>query len=58
MKHDQNSPHRRQAARLRLLAASATTRSIKDRLLDEADQSENLAELAGEPELELAETEH
>ena len=57
MTHDQNSPHRRQAARLRRLAASATTRSIKDRLLDEAEQHENLAELAGEPELELAEAE-
>jgi hypothetical protein len=57
MNHDQKSPHRHQAARLHRLAASATTRSIRDRLLDEAEQHENLAELAGEPEVELAEVE-
>jgi hypothetical protein len=55
MKHDQNSPHRRQAARFYRSAASATTQRMKDWLLDQAEQHENLAELAGEPELELAE---
>jgi len=44
----------REAARFRRLAAGATTPAIKDRLLEEAEQHENLAELADEPELELA----
>ena len=44
--------HRRQASRLRPLAATTTTPAIKNRLREEAEQHENLAELAGEPELE------
>ena len=44
--------HRRQASHLRALAATATTPGIKNRLIDEAEQHDNLAEIAGEPELE------
>ena len=51
--HDQRSPHRLEAARFRRLAAGATTAPIRDRLLEQAEQHDNLAELAGEPELEL-----
>ena len=36
--------HYREAARFRLLAASATTPALKARLLDEADKQEQLAE--------------
>jgi hypothetical protein len=52
MMYDKRTPHRREAARFRRLAASATTPAIKDRLLDEAEQHDNLADLAEEPELE------
>ena len=54
MTYDQRTPHRHEAARFRRLAASATTPAIKDRLLEQAEQHDNLAELADEPELELA----
>jgi hypothetical protein len=46
--------HRRNAARAREIAAEATTRAIKARLLDEADHCDQLADdadrLAAEPE--------
>ena len=35
--------HARQAAHLRALAENATTRRLKDRLLDEAEQHERFA---------------
>ena len=44
--------HRRQASHLRALAGTATTPAIKNRLLDQAEQHENLAEIAGEAALE------
>jgi hypothetical protein len=44
--------HRRQASHLRALAATTTTPAIKNRLIDQAEQHDNLAEIAGEPELE------
>jgi hypothetical protein len=47
--------HRRQASHFRALAEAATTPAIKARLLDQAEEHENLAEIRGEPELELAE---
>jgi hypothetical protein len=36
--------HEREAARLRSLAANATTAALKARLLDEADKHDQLAE--------------
>jgi hypothetical protein len=39
---------------LRALATTATTSAVKNRLLDEADQHEKLAEFAGEALEELA----
>ena len=39
--------HEREAARLRELASTATTRQVKDRLLQEADQHARMAR--GEP---------
>ena len=36
--------HKREAARLRSLAANATTAALKTRLLDEADKHDQLAE--------------
>jgi hypothetical protein len=41
---------RRKAARLRSLAATATTEAIKTRLLEEAEQHERIAQLAEDPE--------
>jgi hypothetical protein len=41
---------RRKAARLRSLAATATTEGIKTRLLEEAEQHERIAQLAEDPE--------
>jgi hypothetical protein len=38
--------HRREAARLRSLAATATTEAIKARLLEEAEEHERIAEVA------------
>jgi hypothetical protein len=42
--------HRREAARLRSLATTATTEAIKTRLLEEAEEHERIARLAEEPE--------
>jgi hypothetical protein len=41
---------RRKAARLRSLAATATTEAIKTRLFEEAEQHERIAQLAEDPE--------
>jgi hypothetical protein len=42
--------HRREADRLRLLAATATTEAIKTRLLEEAEKHERIAQFAEDPE--------
>jgi hypothetical protein len=42
--------HRREAARLRSLAATATTEAIKTRLLEEAEEHERIAQTAEDPE--------
>ena len=42
--------HRREAARLRSLAAAVTTEAIKTRLLEEAEEHERIALIAEEPE--------
>jgi hypothetical protein len=41
---------RRKAARLRSLAATATTEAIKTRLLEEAKKHERIAQIAEDPE--------
>ncbi len=48
---DYRTHHRREAARLRSLAETATTEAIKTRLLDEAEEHERIAQLAEDPEL-------
>ena len=40
---------RRKAARLRSLAATATTEAIKTRLLEEAEKHERIAQIAEDP---------
>ena len=47
--------HWREAARLRALAATATTEAIKTRLLEEAENHERVAQIA--EDLELVEQE-
>ncbi len=42
--------HRREAARLRSLAATATTEAIKTRLIEEAEEHERIVQLAEDPE--------
>jgi hypothetical protein len=42
--------HLREAARLRSLAATATTEAIKTRLLEEAEQHERIAQVADDLE--------
>jgi hypothetical protein len=42
--------HRREAARLRSLAATATTEAIKTRLLEEAEEHERIVQIAEDPE--------
>jgi hypothetical protein len=44
--------HEREAAHLRALADSATTRAVKDRLLREAEEHEELARYNAEPPVE------
>jgi hypothetical protein len=48
--------HRREADRLRSLAASATTEAIKTRLLEEAENHERVAQIAEDLELVEQET--
>ena len=48
---DYRTHHRREAARLRSLAETATTEAIKTRLLDEAEEHERIAQIAEAPEL-------
>jgi hypothetical protein len=47
---DFRNHHHREAARLRSLAATATTEAIKTRLLEEAEEHERIAQLAEDPE--------
>jgi len=42
--------HRREAARLRSLAAAVTTEAIKTRLLEEAEEHERIVQIAEDPE--------
>ena len=42
--------HRREAARLRSLATTATTEAIKTRLMEEAEEHERIVQLAEDPE--------
>ena len=42
--------HRREAARLRSLAMTATTEAIKTRLIEEAEEHERIVQLAEDPE--------
>jgi hypothetical protein len=42
--------HGREAARLRSLAATATTEAIKARLLEEAEEHERIVQIAEDPE--------
>lgn len=42
--------HRREAARLRSLAGTATTEAIKNRLLEEAEEHERIIQIAEDPE--------
>jgi len=42
--------HRREAARLRPLAVTATTEAIKARLLEEAEEHERIVQIAEDPE--------
>jgi hypothetical protein len=42
--------HRREAARLWSLAATATTEAIKARLLEEAEEHERIVQIAEDPE--------
>jgi hypothetical protein len=42
--------HWREAARLRALAATATTEAIKTRLLEEAEEHERIVQLAEDPQ--------
>jgi hypothetical protein len=46
---DFRNPHRK-AARLRALAATATTEAIKARLLEEAEKHERIAQIADDLE--------
>jgi hypothetical protein len=48
---DYRTHHRRESARLRSLAETATTEAIKTRLLDEAEEHERIAQIAEAPEL-------
>jgi hypothetical protein len=52
---DFRNHHRREADRLRSLAATATTEAIKARLLEEAENHERVAQIA--EDLELVEQE-
>ena len=52
---DFRNHHRREADRLRSLAATATTEAIKVRLLEEAENHERVAQIA--EDLELVEQE-
>ena len=47
---DFRNHHRREADRLRSLAAAATTEAIKTRLLEEAEQHERISEVADDLE--------
>jgi hypothetical protein len=42
--------HRREAARLRTLAGTATTEAIKTRLLEEAEEHERIVQITEDPE--------
>jgi hypothetical protein len=48
---DFRNHHRREADRLRSLAATATTEAIKARLLEEAENHERVAQIAEDLEL-------
>ena len=48
---DYRTHHRREAARLRSLAETATTEAIKTRLLDEAEEHDRIVQIAEAPEL-------
>jgi hypothetical protein len=54
---DAPSFHRRQAAHYRAMAEAATTAWVKSRLMEQAEQHEEIAEVRGEPELHLADAE-
>ena len=57
MKKSDSSPHRREAAHFHRSAASAANEKKKNWLLQQAEQHEQVADLSGEPGLELSEGE-
>ena len=54
---DAPSFHRRQASHFRALAKAATTRGLKARFIEQAEEHEQLAEMRGEAEVHLADPE-